>query len=108
MAILAKLLLKFGLEASEHMVCFERLGVRRIEVYKQDYFAPVQSQVDEAPSQELQDVTDADVEGLGLKAVAKNRMLRLLSEQKVRSIAAVLPFNHNKCKLATHPEAILS
>jgi hypothetical protein len=38
--------------------------------------------------QDLQDVTDADVEGLGLKAVAKNRLLRLLSSQKVH--AAVL------------------
>jgi len=65
MAILASLLLQFGLEANEHMVCFERLGVRRIE--------------------ELHDVTDADVEGLGLKAVTKNRLLRLLSAQKVLS-----------------------
>jgi hypothetical protein len=28
-------------------------------------------------------VTDANVEGLGLKAVVKNRLLRLLSSQKV-------------------------
>jgi hypothetical protein len=34
-------------------------------------------------SQELQDVMEADIEALGLKAVAKNRLLRLLSSQKV-------------------------
>jgi hypothetical protein len=38
MAILASLLLQFGLEASEHMVCFERLGVRRIEVRAPAHF----------------------------------------------------------------------
>ena len=83
MAMLASLLLKFGLDASEHMACFERLGVRRIEVCTACFGAPVQRLFDEVSSQELQDVTDADVEGLGLKAVAKNRMLRLLAEQKV-------------------------
>jgi hypothetical protein len=35
--------------------------------------------------QDLQDVAEADIEGLGLKAVAKNRLLRLLSSQKVLS-----------------------
>ena len=33
MAVLASLLDQFGLEASEHMVCFDRLGVRRIEMH---------------------------------------------------------------------------
>ncbi len=32
MAVLASLLDQFGLEASKHTVCFDRLGVRRIEV----------------------------------------------------------------------------
>ncbi len=32
MAMLASLLSQFGLEASEYLVCFERLGVRRVEV----------------------------------------------------------------------------
>ena len=35
--------------------------------------------------QDLQDVAEADIESLGLKAVAKNRLLRLLSSQKVRT-----------------------
>ena len=32
MAMLASLLSQFGLEPSEHLACFERLGVRRVEV----------------------------------------------------------------------------
>ncbi len=31
-ALLASLLLEFGLEESEHMVCFDRLGVRCVKV----------------------------------------------------------------------------
>ncbi len=36
-------------------------------------------------------MTDADVEGLGLKAVAKNRLLRLLASQKVHPVAVLNP-----------------
>ena len=32
MAMLASLLSQFGLEPSKHLVCFERLGVQRVEV----------------------------------------------------------------------------
>ena len=100
MAILASLLLQFGLESSDHMVCFERLGVRRIEVRAPANFFLVlvrfppasRAQIYDLPWQELQDVSDADIEGLGLKAVSKNRMLRLLAAQKARSAAMRRPF----------------
>ncbi len=39
MAMLASLLPQFGLDSSEHLVCFERLGVRRVEVCAPPYLS---------------------------------------------------------------------
>jgi hypothetical protein len=96
MVLLASLLHQFGLDSSKHMVYFERLGVGCVKVCRPPSSGIFDHHRDDpfySLVQDLQDVTEADIEVLGLKAVAKTRLLRLLSSQKVHTAAkSNLPF----------------